>query len=178
MSVVDKLHSLYLFKDVQRRSLEEFIVHAPPVQFPRGSEVFRQGSPADVALLLIEGRLVANVEAGGETREIGEIRPGEIVGEQGLFVPGGRRSATVVAAEACECLLIDRRVMDQAATNPAVVRLEQQLLGTLARRIRKTNQSIQQAWKAESSAEPTDQAPDAASPMTLRQRLARLLGGT
>ena len=62
MNTVDKLGSIYLFKDVPRRSLEEFIVHSPPVQFPRGSEVFRQGTSADVALLLIEGRLVAQVE--------------------------------------------------------------------------------------------------------------------
>ena len=176
MSVVDQLQSMYLFKDVPRRSLEEFIVHAPPVQFPRGSDVFRQGSPADVALLLIDGRLVAQVEAGGERQQVGEIRPGEILGEQGLFVPGGRRSATVVAAEPCECLLLDRKVMDQAATNPAVVKLEQQLLGTLARRIRKTNQSIQQAWKAEPPAEPD--TPAAPAPTTLRQRLARMFGGT
>jgi CRP-like cAMP-binding protein len=178
MSVVDKLQSIYLFKDVPRRSLEEFIVHAPPVQFPKGSEVFRQGSPADVALLLIDGRLIAQVEAGGEVRQVGEIREGEILGEQGLFVPGGRRSATVVAAESCECLLLDRRVMDQAATNPAVVKLEQQLLGTLARRIRKTNQSIQQAWKAEAPKDAPADEQAAPAPTTLRQRLARLFGGS
>jgi CRP-like cAMP-binding protein len=178
MSVVAKLQSIYLFKDVPQRSLEEFIVHAPPVQFPRGSEVFRQGSPADVALLLIEGRLIAQVEAGGEVREVGEIRPGEILGEQGLFVPGGKRSATVVAAEACECLLLDRRVMDQAATNPAVVKLEQHLLGTLARRIRKTNQSIQQAWKAEAPTETGAIAEATPAPTTIRQRLARIFGGS
>jgi len=178
MSAVDTLASLYLFKDVPRGSLQEFIVHAPPVQFPRGSEVFRQGAPSDVALLLIDGRLIAQVEAGGEIRQVGEIRAGEILGEQGLFVPGGKRSATVVAADPCECLLLDRRVMDQAASNPAVVRLEQHLLGTLARRIRKTNQSIQQAWKAEPSPEATPEAPEAAAPTTLRQRLSRLFGGS
>jgi CRP-like cAMP-binding protein len=178
MSVVDKLQSMYLFKDAPKRSLEEFIVHAPPVQFPRGSEVFRQGSPADVALLLIDGRLIAQVEAGGEVRQVGEIRTGEILGEQGLFIPGGRRSATVVAAEGCECLLLDRKVMDQAATNPAVVKLEQQLLGTLARRIRKTNQSIQQAWKAETPAKTDTPAEDTPAPTTLRQRLARMFGGS
>lgn len=177
MSVVEKLESMYLFKDVSRRSLQEFIVHAPPVQFPRGSEVFRQGSPADVALLLIEGRLTAQVEAGGEIRQVGEIRAGEVMGEQGLFIPGGRRSATVVAAEPCECLLVDRRVMDHAATNPAVVRLEQHLLGTLARRIRKTNQSIQMAWKAQApAADAAKEAPT--TPTTLRQRLSRMFGGS
>lgn len=177
MNTVDKLGSIYLFKDVPRRSLEEFIVHSPPVQFPRGSEVFRQGTSADVALLLIEGRLVAQVEAGGEIRQVGEIRQGEILGEQGLFVPGGKRSATVVAAEPCECLLLDRRLMDHAASNPAVVKLEQHLLGTLARRIRKTNQSIQHAWKAEPGPEDTQDADATAAPTTLRQRLSRLFGG-
>ena len=177
MNVVPKLQKMYLFKSVSRRSLEEFIAYAPPVTFPRGSEVFRQGTPADVALLLVEGRLIAEVSGGGEARQVGEIHEGEILGEQGLFVPGGRRSATVIAAQDCVCLLLNQSVMDQASSNPAIVMLEQQLLGTLARRIRKTNQTIQQAWKTEepeTTAPPTDDAPP---PQSIRQRLTRLFGG-
>jgi CRP-like cAMP-binding protein len=173
MNDVDKLLNLYIFKGVPRRSLQELLILAPPVTFPRDSFVFRQGQATDVALLLISGRLAAQVEAGGEIQQVGDIRPGEIVGEQGLFIPGGKRSANVVALEASSALLLTPEVMDHAATNPAIVKLEQQLLGTIARRIRKTNTAIQQAWKAdqESAHEPAESGP------TMRSRLASLFGG-
>lgn len=170
---VDRLSKLYLFHNTPKRSLDELCALAPPVHFAKGHTVFRQGAEADVALLLIEGRLLAIVSTGKEERELGDIRAGEIVGEQGLFVPGGRRSASVVAAEPSTCLLLSTDVMDHAFHNPAIVALEQHMLGTLARRIRNTNQSIQKAWKA--APLPEDQAPK--KPKTLRERLASLFGG-
>jgi CRP-like cAMP-binding protein len=178
MNDVDKLQKLYIFKAVPRLSLEELVALAPPVQFAKDVIVFHQGAPTDVALLLIEGRLVATVEAGGEHQQVGDIRAGEIVGEQGLFLPGGRRSATVTTAEACTALLLSPKVMDHAASNPAIITLEQQLLGTMARRIRKTNQAIQQVWKSDTSGATTSATANrSAEPTTLRQRLANLFGG-
>lgn len=169
---VDKLSKLYMFKQTPRRSLDELCALAPPVHFPRGHTVFTQGAEADLALLLIDGRLVALVSQGRDEREVGDVRAGEIVGEQGLFVPGGKRSATVKAAEASTCLLLSTDVMDHAFHNPAIVALERYMLGTLARRIRNTNQGIQKAWKE--APLPDDDAPKSPS---LRDRLASLFGG-
>ncbi len=175
MSDVEKLSRLYMFGTVPRPSLEALLIAAPPVTFKAGDLVFRQGTDADVALLLVEGKLIATVysASGKESRSIGDIRPGELLGEQALFHPGGHRSATVTAAEPSVALLITPTLLDAAANNPAIAALEQYLLGTLARRIRRTNQAIQQVWKAESAPEP---APDEAKP-TLRDRLRSLFGG-
>lgn len=175
MSDVEKLSRLYMFGTVPRPSLEALLAAAPPVTFKPGDAVFRQGTAADVALLLVEGKLVATVysASGKESRSVGDIRPGEILGEQALFQPGGRRSATVTAAEPSVALLFTPALLEAAATNPAVAALEQYLLGTLARRIRKTNQAIQQVWKAEATPE---QKPDAPK-QSLRDRLRSLLGG-
>ena len=175
-SDVDKLSKLYLFKSVPRRSLDELCALAPPVRFERRNEVFRQGAPADVALLVIEGRLIASVAAASGDKQVGEIRAGEIVGEQSLFVPGGRRSATVTAAEPSACLLISPDVIDHASHNPAVVAIEQFMLGTLARRIRGTNTAIQKVWKEAPTGEVEPTQPEKKAP-TLRDRLASLFGG-
>lgn len=173
MSEVDQLSQLYLFRGVDRSALHELVILAPPVRFQRGVEVFAQGAPADVALLLFQGRLLASVcSAEGDT-QVGDIRPGEVVGEQGLFVPGGQRSARVVAAEPSIALVLSPELMDHAARNPAIVALENHLLGTLARRIRRTNQAIQQAWKAQ----PLESADAAPRKRTLRDRLVALFGG-
>jgi CRP-like cAMP-binding protein len=171
---IDQLNQLYLFRSVPRPALRELITLAPPTRFAAGSPVFEEGAPADVALLLIRGRLVASVGSGDNAKQVGDIRPGEIVGEQGLFVPGGHRSAKVIAAEPSVALLVTPELMDHAARNPAIVALEQHLLGTLARRIRATNQAIQMAWKSD----PLPTKPEEpAQKLTLRQRLSALFGG-
>ena len=176
-SDTDKLSKLYLFKGVSRASLDELVGLAPPVRFQAGQTVFKQGDAADVALLLLDGRLIATVRALANDKEVGQVRPGEIVGEQGLFVEGGRRSASVVAAIPSACLMLTPDVMDHAFHNPAIVALEQHMLGTLARRIRGTNQAIQKVWKDVPA--PGSGGDDAAPKQTttLRDRLASLFGG-
>jgi CRP-like cAMP-binding protein len=170
---IDQLSQLYLFRTVPAPALRDLLTLAPPTRFGAGHAVFEEGQPADVALLLIRGRLVASVGSGEHAKQVGDIRPGEIVGEQGLFVPGGLRSARVVAAEPSTALLVTPELMDHAAKNPAIVALEQHLLGTLARRIRATNQAIQLAWKADPPAE----SGQPERPRTLRERLSSLFGG-
>jgi len=173
---VDKLSELYLFKTVPRRALQELCVMAPPVAFKAGDKVFGQGDSADVALVVIEGHLVASVEAEGEgtARTVGKIGTGEIVGEQALFVAHGRRTATVTAAVPCSCLILSPQVVDHAAENAAIVALEKHLLGSQARRIRSTNLTIQKAWKGERGNEGTGKSKKKGG---LVKRLGALFGG-
>ncbi len=66
-----------------------------------GEALFRAGEPAGGAYLLISGRLrVSMPEPGGE-RALGELSPGETVGELGLL-SGEPRTATVVAVRDSE----------------------------------------------------------------------------
>ena len=172
---VDKLASLYLFKTVPRRALQELCIMAPPVRFKKGNRVFGQGDSADVALLLIDGTLSALVEADDKEQVIGKIKAGEIVGEQALFVSHGRRTATVEATEDCSCLILSPQVMDRAAENAAIVALEKHLLGSQARRIRSTNLTIQKAWK-DDGFQATDDT-DKKQKSGLMKRLGSLFGG-
>ena len=169
----DALQHLYLFRHVPRSALRELCILAPPTRFDVGTTLFRQGDAADVALLLVQGRLIATVRVRDLMREVGDVRPGEIVGETALFDPNGRRSATVVAATDSSALIVSWYLLERAADNPAVVALERHLLGTMARRIRKTNQNIQAEWRAVAALTP-EEAPKAP---TLRERLRALFGG-
>ena len=173
MNEIERLSQLYLFRAVPPAALRELIILAPPTHIAAGHEVFAEGAAADVALLLLSGRLIAAVGKGAYSREVGDIKPGEIVGEQGLFVPGGQRSARVVAAEPSVALLVTPKLMDHAAANPAIVAIEQHLLGTLARRIRRTNQAIQGAWKAA----PLPDQQGTPRKKTLRDRFAAIFSG-
>ncbi len=173
MTEIERLSQLYLFRTVPQPALRKLLILAPPTRVQVGHEVFAEGATADVALLLLSGRLVATVGQGEQSREVGDIKPGEIVGEQGLFVPGGQRSARVIAAEPSVALLVTPELMDHASANPAIMAIEQHLLGTLARRIRRTNQAIQHAWKAT----PLPDQGGAPRKKTLRDRLAALFSG-
>ena len=78
---------------------------------------------------------------------MGQVNTGEIVGETALFARGGKRSATVRALKSSQCLLINEDLLLNGAKNPAVIAIERHLLGTLARRIRRTNQETTKLWK-------------------------------
>ncbi len=173
MSDIQKLKEMYLFRSVPEDELRKLCVLAPPVQFRRGVTVFQQGDVADVALLIIEGQLTASVQAGAALKRVGDIRPGEIVGETALYMQRSQRNATVTADRDSTCLLISPDVMNRASGNQALVAIERHLLGSLARRIRGTNQAIKQIWKAEKTDKPTTEK----TPMTLGQRLKSFFGG-
>lgn len=171
MSDPATLSKMHVFRDVPPRALSELCILAPPVQFPIGATVFEQHSASDVALLLIEGKLDVEVTSRGQRRQVGQVHPGEIVGEQALFSRGGERSATVRAGTASSCLLLSPEVLEQASTNPAVIAIERQLLATMARRIRSTNQEIQKIWKETGSLDQPE------AKQTLATRLRGLFGG-
>ncbi|MDP6934655.1 MAG: cyclic nucleotide-binding domain-containing protein [Myxococcota bacterium] len=143
----EKLGALYLFREVPKAELRKLCILAPPTRLSAGSVLFEQGESANIAMLLVEGRLEVSVQSGDQRRRVGDVRPGEIVGELALFSRGGQRSASVEAAEASKCLLLSWELLEKASRNQAIIALEAHLLGTMARRIRSTNTVIQTAWK-------------------------------
>ena len=175
MNDVDVISQLYVFRTVPRAEIESLVALAPPQEYPADAVVFRQGDRADVAVLVVDGRLEATVEAGGKVRRVGEIGPGEVVGEQALFHPGARRNATVSALQPSRGLIISHELLENAADNQAVVALETYLMGSLARRIRSTNRTLRQAWKEASPK--TSVAAAAAGSSSLLANLRRLFGG-
>ena len=81
------------------------------------------------------------------------------------FAPGSPGRA---AGEAWAGLLLSRELLERGQQNPAVVAIEQHLIASLVRRIRKTNQTIQGVWKAEAAPAP--------QPRSLGERLRALFG--
>lgn len=170
---VAALSRLYLFRSVPPRDLAELCSLAPPVRYEAAKVLFRQGDPADVGLLLVEGRLVASVRVGDVIRQVGDVRPGEIAGETALFNPNGRRSATLVAAQLSTAIKLSWYMLEKAPQNQAILALEQHLLGALVRRIRKTNQAIQAEWHHLAGSTPTAPAPS--EPSVARRGLLQRL---
>jgi CRP-like cAMP-binding protein len=150
------------------QALEELARLAPTVTFHSGEVVFREGEPADRALFVVQGRLRATLKAGegpdAQERPIGEVAPGDVVGEAAIFLTAGRRSATITALEPTICLELSRELFRTSAHNPALIALEVHLLHLVAQRIVDTDALLVRTWR-----EPSSQAP--------HDRLALLLGG-
>ena len=164
-----QLAALAVFRGVPEAHLSAFEAQCHPLQIGAGQVIFREGEVADAAMLLVSGRLVASV--GG--RELGEIHPGELLGELGLLGGGQRRSADVTAREPSVCLALPADPLALGDRNLAVVAVERHLLATLSRRIRRTNLALSSVWRDDG---PAAVAEPTAAP-TLRARLSRLFGG-
>jgi CRP/FNR family transcriptional regulator, cyclic AMP receptor protein len=125
---------------------------APPVELAAGAVLAREGETADRAFFLVAGRLRATVALGGDAperdRTVNEITAGEVTGETGLFMTGGRRTATLTALEPSTVLALDRQLFQPGASNPALVALGAHILAGLARRIERTDAQIVEAWRA------------------------------
>jgi CRP-like cAMP-binding protein len=167
------LSKLFMFKQISPNDLSELCAVATPVSFGNGDIVYRQGEPAAGALFIVSGRLVAYMEGDGKDRTLGDARPGEIVGETGIFSKGSTRTASVKATEPTTCLVIDRALLEQTSNNPAIIAIETYLLSSIARRIRKTSQTIQLFWK---EMEKTSEN-NTSKQVSFREKLNRFFGG-
>ena len=87
-------------------------------RYQRGDEIFSQGDLGDAAYIVESGRVTVFQQVGGEdgrplhTVELGDIKPGEMVGEMAVL-DYGRRMATAVAAEDSVLTRIPRLLFDR-----------------------------------------------------------------
>ena len=146
--IVSQLSKMMMFENVSRENLEKLVELCPIQTYQTGQTVFSQGTVAENAMILVEGKLRVNLKSQTQTQTVGEIHSGEIFGEQGLFHRHGSRCAHVVASKPSLCLQINPKLMKHSYKNDALVALEIQLIAAMARRIRRTNLEIQKSWKA------------------------------
>ena len=147
IQIVEKLQKMHLFRNVRVDDLERLVESCEIARYSIAQSICNQGDQATNALILIDGKLEVSIRTENTVRHVGEIFPGEIFGEQGLFHTKGIRSATVMANKPSTCLILTPEFMRKVADNTAMVALERHLIATMARRIRATNLAIQKAWK-------------------------------
>ena len=112
------------------------------IEIGGGQWLFRQDEPGDALYLLVRGRLRVwrdlPDESGEEDVLLGEVAPGESVGEVGLLT-GHPRSAGVRAIRDSLLVRVDRHAFETlAACNPALV---MKLAASVADRLRQNMQS-------------------------------------
>jgi eukaryotic-like serine/threonine-protein kinase len=82
------------------------------LSFPTGARLVRQGEEGHEAYIIVRGRCAAHKRVEGERIDLREMGPGDVFGETSVLT-GEPRSATVVALEPLEVLLVTREDFDE-----------------------------------------------------------------
>jgi sulfate permease, SulP family len=112
--------------------------HYAPLQV-----VFDQGDPGEALFIVLSGSASARMIDQGRERRLMTFGPGGIFGEMGLL-EGSTRSATVVADDELECLVLDKGALEQLTReHPSIaIKLLAGLGKELATRLRLVNRTI------------------------------------
>ncbi len=106
----------------------------------RGEVLFEEGDPGNRLYIITEGKVkLGHTSSDGRENLLAVLGPGEIIGELTLFDPGPR-STTATAVSPVTLLHLDHAdlvvILD---TNPT---MSKHMLRALARRLRRTNESL------------------------------------
>lgn len=105
------LEQLPIFAGLEPGARASLACRLTELRLPGGSALFEQGSEADGLYVLLSGQLAAFRGRGRSPQWLGNIRPGEAVGEMAVL-SGRPRSARVVALRDSTLLKLDRATFD------------------------------------------------------------------
>ncbi len=135
------LRNLPLFSGLGEIELEKIARVAGRKRVERGAFVVRAGESTDSLYIMLSGRAkVTNTDEEGREIILAWLGPGEFFGEMGL-IDGSPRSANVVAAEACELLLLSKDAFQRCLQENFDV--AQKLMKILVLRLRDADRKIE-----------------------------------
>ncbi|MED5330012.1 MAG: cyclic nucleotide-binding and patatin-like phospholipase domain-containing protein [Planctomycetota bacterium] len=129
-----------LFGKLDEGTFDSIEEEAEWVQVFRGSVLMREGDPGDSMYILIRGRLQARIgQEDGSHIVVGEITPGESVGEMSMFT-GDPRTADVVAIRDSALVKFSREAFDRLMEKyPRVIR---QITNVVIGRLKRLTHSL------------------------------------
>jgi CRP/FNR family cyclic AMP-dependent transcriptional regulator len=106
-------------------------------RFARNEVVCHEGDPGDTLHLLVKGRVAVRVTTPlGDVATLTVLGAGNVFGELALVTPGSRRSATILALEPAETLVLRREHFDALRDeHPTVDRFLVDLLAATVTRL-------------------------------------------
>lgn len=126
--------------DLGPDNLARLLAACTVVDLPPGRKLFRDRMPTDSLYLVLEGEMLASVEDGDKTLELGRIKPGDWLGE--LHVLSGEllASSTVSTVTRCRALKMHGRDFENFVLNDEDIShvLLGQLVELLAQRLRES----------------------------------------
>jgi CRP-like cAMP-binding protein len=124
-----------LLRDVPAEEAARVLAECRRRRYGRGDHLFTEGEQPDGVHLIAEGRVAIRVSStSGDEATVDVVGPGDAVGELALLPPAGPRSATAVALETVETIVLSATSFTDLRTRfPSITDV---LLSMLARRNR------------------------------------------
>ncbi|MCV7256888.1 Crp/Fnr family transcriptional regulator [Mycobacterium hackensackense] len=129
-----------IFQGVSPAAIDVLAGQLEPLTFPRGHKIFREGDPGDLLYIILQGKVkIGRCLSDGRENLLAVMGPADMVGELSLFDPGPRTS-TVTTLTEVHAVTMDRTALRAwIRQHPEIA---EQLLRVLARRLRRTNDSV------------------------------------
>jgi CRP-like cAMP-binding protein len=158
---------------LERTELESLARLMTPVDLASGDVLFHEGLPGGAMAVLMSGSLKVRARGHGGDAMVGNVYPGEIVGEMSCIDPAPR-SASVVAGSKAQvlCLTGEAFTRLEDKTPQVTIGIRNGILRQLAVRIRQTNERIDRELARRGIVPPT--APEPSSEVDGVAMTARL----
>ena len=117
-----------LFADLPQEELKLLLSELIRVNLKSGEILFREGEPAENLYIVARGQLEINMASGTDDELVLNIvNEGEYIGEMGIIMPGGKRTAGARARGDVMLLSMSRlQFQDLAAQAPGIGKLDGQ----------------------------------------------------
>ena len=136
----DVVLSAPLFAGIDTEAAHALHASMRRVQLPRGQAVFHEGDPGDRLYVIGAGKVKLGRRSNdGRENLLSILGPAEMFGELSLFDPGPRTATASAVADATLYELTHAELIEWLERYPAVAK---HLLGALARRLRRTNETL------------------------------------
>lgn len=147
-----ELGFIRILRGLDRTQILQFLDACNPIDVPANEVIVVEGEEDEAMLFLLEGELEVFIGKGSEITSLAFIRRGDALGELALLGVATKRTASIRSTENCDILVLERSGYDKlaAAGHPVVDRLQDQVLRSLAERIRETDSRIGQLADGES----------------------------
>ena len=136
----DVLAQSGLFQGLSEESVEPVASRLETVTLPRGRVVFNEGEPGDSLYIVLQGKIKLSRRApDGRENVLAVMGPSDQFGELSVFDPGPRTATATAVTD------VKLAKMPQAVLRPwleAHPEIGERLLHVLARRLRRTNDSL------------------------------------
>ncbi|KPJ97804.1 MAG: hypothetical protein AMK71_12490 [Nitrospira bacterium SG8_35_4] len=133
---------LILFHFLAPEEVEKTIPYLEAVSYQKGSNLFIEGEPGDFVGFIVKGRLEVKKETEFKGKQVvlATLGRGSLVGELSFVDEGEPRTATVVALDDVEVILLRRKSLDSLAEQyPQIgIKIFKGIIRILAIRLRKS----------------------------------------
>ncbi len=127
-----------LFQDIPSAEIATMVSELPVENYPAGSYLFRDGDPGENLYVVRDGNLEVLLAAGTADEMLLKVcGPGEYVGEMGLILADGKRTATVRARTNTQAWVMSRAKFTQVLQRWPVIAYS--MVNILSERLDATN---------------------------------------